>query len=377
MSQSNARRIDIIYNMTAVCPHDCASCCVDAVHVTRRGSFIVLRREGLETEERLPIKDRSANVYDAASTHLQSLGLELTLQQKIAAIDNINVGNARLDISGGDALTVSENMQVLRHASAKLGRHNITLTATGVGLGQVSIDEVSGLIGEFNFTFDSASQADIAHRPKQYASPNLRVARRFSSKGCVTRAEFPISRSTGSVDHLRRLYKSLHEANVDKLLLMRLFPVGRGEQLAHDILDADQYKVAIACLRQLEREYGRPTLSLQCALRHLEGQDGALPSSERTNPCDLVTESFGLTPDGKLLSSPWAINAKGEPLHEFFVLGNLAATPLSDILSSKRVLAIRARADDNFGHCKIFAYLNSAKPSPLDRLTDATDPLYA
>ncbi|MGA7452948.1 MAG: SPASM domain-containing protein [Rhodoplanes sp.] len=164
---------------------------------------------------------------------------------------------------------------------------------------------------------------------------------------------------------------------MDKLLLMRLFPVGRGGQLAHDILDADQYRAAISCLRRLERKYGRPALSLQCALRHLETRGSAPGHGEGSNPCDLVTESFGLAPDGRLLSSPWAINGKGQPMHEFFVLGNLANTPLSDILASRRVIDIRSRADDNFGHCKIFAFLNSNKPNPIDRLTDATDPLYS
>lgn len=375
MSPPKPRRIDIIYNMTAVCPHDCASCCVDAVHVTRRGSFVVLRQEGLEFEERIALKDRSTSIYDAAAAHLQGKGLELTFQQKLNAIDNIDVTEARLDISGGDALAASENMGVLRHASARLSRHNITLTATGVGLGRVDIGEVSELIGEFNFTFDSASHADIAHRPRQYASPNLKAARQFSANGCAIRAEFPISRSTSSPDHLRRLYMSLHEASVNKLLLMRLFPVGRGEHLAHDILEASEYQTAISYLRQLESTYGHPALSLQCALRHLEVQ--GKPQAGRNNPCDLVTESFGLTPNGQLLSSPWAINRKGQPLDEFFVLGNLAQTPLSEILATRRVLDIRSRANDNFGHCKIFAYLNSTKSTPIDRLLDAADPLYS
>ena len=122
--------------------------------------------------------------------HHQGLGVELTLEQKLSTIDNIDVESTRLDISGGDALVVPENMEVLRYASGKLGRHNVTLTATGVGLGQVDIEEVCGLIGEFNFTFDSASAADIAHRSERYASPNLKVARLFSSRGCATRAEF-------------------------------------------------------------------------------------------------------------------------------------------------------------------------------------------
>ena len=81
--------------------------------------------------------------------------------------------------------------------------------------------------------------------------------------------------------------------------------------------------------------------------------------------------------DGRLLSSPWAIGSKGQPLDEFFVLGDLSNTRLSEILASRRVMDIRSRADENFGHYKIFAYLNSAKMEPIDRLTDGTDPLYS
>lgn len=367
---------DVIYNMTPVCPHDCATCCVDAAHVTRRGKSISVRTEGLNVEELVTVSPIGESIYDTAARHLQSRGLELTLPEKLAVVRNIDTGAARLDISGGDPLVVTENVVVLREASKYLGRQNITLTATGAGLARVDIAEIAGLVGEFNFTFDSAALADVAHRPKQYASRNLQAARRFAERGCVTRAEFPISRSTSNHDHLRRLYEVLHSAGIKKLLLMRLFPVGRGEQLTHDILSADEYRVTIARLRALEKEYATPTLKLQCALRHLERPARSGGIANVTNPCDLVTESFGLTPNGTLLASPWAIDSKGRPLHESFILGNLAREPLSAILESPRVLDIRARAHENFGHCKIFAFLHSTKASPLDRLVDNADPLY-
>jgi MoaA/NifB/PqqE/SkfB family radical SAM enzyme len=369
-------QIDLIYNMTAVCPHDCANCCVDAVHVRRDGDIVKVRSDGLTSETLLPRPDRNVPIYDLASRHLQERGLELDLASKLRLVNNIDVANARLDISGGDPLCVMENLEVLRAASVQLGRSNVTLTATGAGLASHDLGEIGRLIGEYNFTFDSASIDDVAHRPKQYATRNFKVAKIFAAGGSITRAEFPITRSTSNPDHLRRLYELLHEARISKLLLMRLFPVGRGETVAHDILKAEEYRAAIGILRTLEARFGTPVLRLQCALRHFEARTHATSPSPTMNPCDMVHESFGVTPDGTVLMSPWAINRHGRPLHPTFVLGNLAQQKLSQILASPKVGDVRRRADENFGHCKIFTFLHSAKADPLDRLFDPVDPLY-
>src|ERR1700688_1187272 len=127
-------KIDLIYNMTAVCPHDCANCCVDAVHAKREGEIIKVRSEGLTRETLLPRHDREVSIYDLTARHLQANGLELDLAAKMQLIANIDLASTRLDISGGDPLCVTENLQVLREASARLDRSNITLTATGAGL---------------------------------------------------------------------------------------------------------------------------------------------------------------------------------------------------------------------------------------------------
>ena len=100
-------------------------------------------------------------------------------------------------------------------------------------------------------------------------------------------------------------------------------------------------------------------------------------AAEQVNPCDFVRESFGLTPRGVLLASPWAINATGKPIDDAFVLGSLLDTPLSQLLASDRVKEIRSRANENFGHCKIFAWQFSERTDSFERLFDAADPLYA
>ena len=372
----NAPLIDIIYNMTPVCPHDCPLCCVDAAHVSRRGNEVVIRVDGLGTEYRVPRGDRSRTIYDVAATELQKLGRELSLDQKMTILSNIDVPGVRLDISGGDPLVVTDNITVLKAASARLGQNNVTLTATGSGLKNVDLAELAPLVGEFNFTYDSASIEDVADRPDAYASANLAVGRRLAALGAATRAEFPITRSTNDPDHIRRLYVNLHKAGIGKLLLMRLFPSGRGATVEDKTLTREEYLAAISQLRLLEREFGSPKVRLQCALRHVEAGAGMVPAGA-PNPCDMVRESFGLTPLGVLLASPWAINARGRPSDPDYVLGSLLQTPLSAILSGDRVRELRRRSDENFGHCKIIAERFSNRPTAFERMHDLTDPLYA
>jgi len=368
--------IDIIYNMTPVCPHDCPLCCVDAAHVKRRGNEVIIRVDGLETEHRIPRSDPSKSIYDVAAEKLQKLGRELTLDQKLTILTNIDMDGVRLDISGGDPLVVSDNVTILKAASAKLGRQNVTLTATGSGLAKIDLVELAPLVGEFNFTYDSASIEDVADRPDAYASANLAVGRKLAALGSVTRAEFPITRDTNDPDHIRRLYRNLHEAKISKLLLMRLFPSGRGATVEEKTLDRGEYMSAIAQLRALENEFGSPKVKLQCALRHIESGVGGV-AANAPNPCDMVRESFGLTPLGVLLASPWAINAKGSPSDPDFVLGSLLETPLSAILATEKVARMRARANDNYGQCKVIAERFSTLPTAFERMHDRTDPLYA
>ncbi|MDP9165711.1 MAG: SPASM domain-containing protein [Actinomycetota bacterium] len=362
-------QLDLIWNVTPVCPWNCAGCCVAALHVKQKHGAVLVSASDLSSYQ--PISDAGGgSLYDKASRHLQRQGIELTLASKLQVLENVRGHDVRLDVSGGDVLSVTENLIVLQAASSQLGRENVTLTATGVGLVRQDVEELASLVGEMNFTFDGEPDAEGPLRPSTYAMGNLRKAKQFAAAGVSTRAECPLSAQNLEPEALARIYLELHEGGIDKLLLMRHFPVGRGQLIPEVIPSNDQYRRAISILRELEARYGSPTVKLQCALRLLEG-----PSAK--NPCDALTVSFGLLWDGTLLGSPWAINKAGRPIDEAWVLGNLATTPLGIILQSEKTVRLRARASENHGQCKIFSWLNGTSPSSEDRIFEHTDPMYA
>lgn len=362
--------LDIIWNTTALCWADCAVCCVAARQVKQKSGSVLISSSELTRYEPIADDGMGGSTFDRALRHQQRKGLELTLEQKLRVLDNLAGHQVKLDISGGDALLVAEGYILLEAAARRLGRDAVTLTSTGTGLTHYDVASVAGHVGELNITFDGDPDPDDPLRPAAYARNNLRRARKFAEAGISTRAECPLSAQNLEPDALTRIYLDLHEAGIDKLLLMRLFPVGRGTGETSAIPTNEQYKRAIATLRQLEARYGSPKVKLQCALRLLDG-----PSA--INPCDAVTGSFGLMWDGTLLGSPWAINKLGKPIDPAWVLGNLAESPLGEILSTTKVRRMRARAAENHGSCKIFAWLNGTAVSSEDRMFQSTDPMYA
>ncbi|MFO1078013.1 MAG: hypothetical protein U1E73_09865 [Planctomycetota bacterium] len=185
-----------------------------------------------------------------------------------------------------------------------------------------------------------------------------------------TRAECPLTQHNIQPAILTQIYLDLHSAGIDKLLVMRLFPSGRGAGIAASVPSAQQYREAIALLRALQDTHGFPKIKLQCALKHIEGTAGG------ENPCDMVRESFGLMASGLLLASPWAIGPHGSPLDDAWVLGNLATTHLSQILTSERAQRFANRLDENLGHCKLHAFVNAANADPIERMLAKADPLY-
>lgn len=364
--------LDIIWNTTALCGWNCADCCVAAREVKRKGTKVLVSTpelDGFEVLERDPAK---GSIFDQALAHEQRMGRELTLEQKFKVLDHIAGHNVRLDISGGDALSPRENYLLLEEVARRVGRDHVTLTATGAGLANYDIEKVKSLICELNFTYDGPVDPNAALRPDGYAQGNLRRARQFSQAGVAVRAECPLNAQNVDPGTLTNIFLQLHESGVDRLLLMRLFPVGRGELRPEDIPTNEQYRIAIETLRALEARHGNPVVKLQCALRHVEGT-----SRSGKNPCDAITESFGLMWDGTLLGSPWAINKSGRPIDPAWVLGNLVENSLSEILATDKVQRMRARAGENHGVCKIFAWLYGTSHSSEERIFERSDPMYS
>ncbi|MGV3727460.1 hypothetical protein [Hydrogenophaga sp.] len=368
-------RYDLIWNTTLVCPWDCGICCVDAVHVVGDHGKVKIRSRGLSETEVID-QGGASSKYDSALRHRQLQGRELTWEKKMAVLDHLAGESVRMDISGGDALTVTEGRNLLQEVSRRFGRHNVTLTVTGAGLRKSDISTTASLIGEFNFSFDPGTSSETHLRPAGYSSSNLQLAKNMSKLGVPVRAEMPLTRFAINKHTLEKIYDQLADAGVEHLLLMRLFAVGRGLINEHAIPSRLEYLQAIDILQNYAQRKKGPKVKLQCALRHIAASQGTSDTAGK-NPCDLVTESFGLMADGTLLASPWAIGPTGDPLDPSFVLGNLSDKPFAQLRAGGVAKELAHRAHENFGHCKVFAFQHSTRANPIDRMTDKADPLFA
>jgi MoaA/NifB/PqqE/SkfB family radical SAM enzyme len=184
------RKVDLIWNMTLVCPWDCKNCCVDAIHVTKRDGHIKLRSHALTKVEQVPHQTENGSPFDQAMALRQRQGLELDFAGKLRVIDHLDGFLPKIDFSGGDPLSATENLEVMQIATQRFGRQQITLTATGAGLAKCVPEEIAPLIGELNFTYDSVTPKGNAHRPGGYANGNLRKAAQFVHAGVRVRGSF-------------------------------------------------------------------------------------------------------------------------------------------------------------------------------------------
>ncbi len=360
---------DIIWNITRLCSWDCAVCCVDAIHVSRNKSGETIARIAGLSEE-IKVGEKNIESFQSAQEYFQFRGMELSLDEKFKILENLQGKTVKIDFSGGDPLVLPENLLVIERASKSFGKDNVTLTATARGLDHKVILRLANLIGEFNFTYDPGIDQSSDNRPVGYALGNLKASKVFRDYGVKTRAELPLTTENSTPKNLSQIYSDLTEAKIDKLLLMRLFPVGRGASRISTGLSPTQTIEAIQLLKSLETSSG-PRIKLQCALKHLFDPE----SSKHQNPCDLLHTSFGLMADGTLLLSPWAIDSHGKPISSDWVVGSLLENNLDDLLNTPVMRSLSSQLDQNSGHCKIFSYLSSTKLEGLSKMLDRADPI--
>ncbi len=365
-----SNKLSIIWTLTRVCGWSCGQCCVNALWARRSGTGSTVHLGGLSN----PTCDQIGTGESFLTTAIRLAignGLELSTADKCRVVDLLaEVASTRpveVDISGGEPFAAHDCMKVLRYARERLGRDALSITATGMGLAQQNPSDLSQLVSCICFTADEAPDQPNSLRPIGYNHSNLHWASRFAKYEVTTKAQMPLTRKHLKGGAIENIYRSLHDAEVDHLLAMRIFPVGRGTGCVGEIPNREEYKAAIARLRILEKEFGTPTVSLQCALRGLES---IAHSPFEPNPCDAGVGSLGITATGDVLISAWAVTPDGTPMPEWLI-GNLRDTPLSTLLCSSRVADFASRNGENFGHCKIHATIATG------RMFGGGDPLYS
>ncbi len=282
-------KIPLIWNITQACPWNCSFCCINAY-------YLPLSSVSLETElEKIKKKK-----------------IELLLEDKLRIVDNLDIQNIDIDVSGGEPLLFSENRDIIKRLSKKFGRNKISITTTGKGLGLVNINILKEIVGEIGFTYDFPYEPNFL-RPKGYNSSNLEQIKRIVRVGIKTMAQIPLTKLNVDKEIITNIYRNLTNVEVNRLHLMKFFPVGRGAQRLDLSLTDQEYQTAIKEYKKLEQSQG-PKVYVQTALRNF-----------RKN-----SSHFNITSQGLLLSDPWAYDGYGKPKSES-ILGDLKYQKFSKI----------------------------------------------
>jgi len=281
---------NFIWNLTKACPWTCSFCCVGAEY-TPKGD-------------------------DETKNRRISEGLELSLDDKLQVVDNLDGDWFRIDISGGEPLLFGDNREVIERLALKFGKENIAITATGKGLELVTPEWLAENVSEVGFTYDFPGETS-PNRPKGYNSSNLEAIRRI--KGFIpVMAQTPLTSNNSSPEIVREMYGQLTEAGVDSVLLMGYEESGRGHGKDLDLSTLGKLKVFREYKKQ-ERIHGGPKVLLA------PNMYGAV--------VETFVESFNIDPQGRLLSNAWSYNRDGTP-YEHVIMGDLKTEKLSSIVGT-------------------------------------------
>lgn len=378
--------LDIIWNISLVCPWDCEFCCTDSVHVTRQKENIIILEESLKKQvivkkehpetilqEKFREYGLKPNYLDFALINRQKRGKELTFNEKMTVLKHLDVeGNSPfIDFAGGDPLSCAENLFIIIEAAKKYGQENIAVTSTGHSVSRYPFDLIASNIGCFEFTYDEPKELHSVCRPSGYNFSNIHIAEKMVRQGVSTKCQIPLHEGNIDKQSIFYIVNTLADAGIQEILLMRTFPVGRGQAYVKNrrTLNKKQLIDAIEYYYFLSDLVKGPYIRLQCALKNL------FPKENEKNPCDMMQDSFGINYQGILLTSAWATNDIGAPLSEYFVLGDLVKSSFTHISKSKRFMRYKKKLDENFGCCKIFSYIYSKRKNE-NSIFFNHDPLY-
>ncbi|MDD4271470.1 MAG: radical SAM/SPASM domain-containing protein [Patescibacteria group bacterium] len=291
----------IIWNLTRVCPWNCAFCCVSAVYA--KG------------------KERTQIIAEQKKK-------ELSFAQKLGVLKMIAGKNMIIDFSGGDPLYSEDDLAIVQKAIEFLPPEKINISMTGCELTQSKI-ELLKKINMVEFTLDNLPDRENPFRPRGFNRASMKAMRRLVESGIKVSAVTILYNITITEENLRSIYAWLCKNGIQEWDILKYIPVGRGMDYKKIIPTDEQYLFTMKFLRSLN---GSTHISFQHSLRVIE----------ETSKCHATINSFGVLPNGEAIACAWALDRNGCTF-DGFQIGKLPDESLDVILK-------RAREKLGFNH---------------------------
>jgi len=154
--------MDVIWNLTKVCPWDCAICSVSALHIC-------------------------STTADYIYSIQKERGKELTLAEKLTVLKSLADRDFEIDFSGGDPLYFDEDFQIVKQATHWLPSQKISVSMTGSNITDTKL-ELLKKVSAVEFTLDNLPKVENPFRPRGYNFASMIAMKKCIAAGVKVRA---------------------------------------------------------------------------------------------------------------------------------------------------------------------------------------------
>lgn len=294
----------IIWNLTRQCTWSCKFCCVDAKFTGN-----------LENVNKT--KDKNYRFED-----------ELTFNEKIRVIDQLERNKYRIDFSGGDLLIDPLNIDLILYASEKLGKENVSMSVSGAFIKDELINKLKDKISDVEITLDYIPYEYYSTRPVGYHEYAANAMIKLKESGFKVGAQTVITNENINYRKIYKLYRWIVENKIDGWSLLRFFPSGRGKRYSDLVPSYSSYCDVVSWIKEISKGE-----NVEISFQYL------LPNHDKYSlECRAVRKSIGITPNGTVVSCFWALDEHMKPKNEKFILGKLPDQSIDEIMNSKNAL---------------------------------------
>lgn len=296
--------MDVIWNLTRVCPWDCAICCVSGLHVCNTTKHYL---------------------YE----HQKEIKKELTLAEKLTVLKILVEKDIDIDFSGGDPLYYNEDYQVIEQALRWIPSEKISISMTGSKITDVKLSLLKK-VGVVEFTLDNLPEIDNPLRPRGYNLASMIAMQKCTEVGIKARAVTVLYSHTMAEENLEKLYSWLCENRIEEWEFLRFYPSGRASKYISMLPSENDYLQTMKFIKSFN---GFTKVFFQHSLRILNGK----------SKCSAGVGSIGILPDGQVTACAWALDENCNSFKDFYI-GQLPKDNFDEIIKKIRKNSIFSKS---------------------------------
>lgn len=294
------KNLSIIYDVTALCPWECAICCMGAS------------------------SDKNCRSNELSQSQ------KLSIAKQVKELCN-NGYDVRIDLSGGEIFTDKHNhMELLKAFSDVLGKEKVGVSCSGYGIDKKLAKFLGNTVEDVEMTMDVVPYRFYKLRPTGYSVSAAKSVHLLKEAGCKVGLQTVASSYNNSYADAQAVFAWACANKVDNWSILRFFPSGRGAnypEAAMNDEDCEAYVHMVQEISAISRSEHKPKVDFHYLM----------PGHKKhTNVCRCVRHSIGILPNGDVVACFWALDGNTGAIDPKFLLGNVNNNTLLEILNSEK-----------------------------------------